>query len=246
MMSQLIEKLRKVAAATPQPIGFRRSAAAKPQMVIIAELSPEIAGEQLSKATGSADAVLYPAPKQTKPDQEGEQPELPWGLRLENEGKPQNGADFVIFPLHSKVTAAPDPEKCGRVIQIDLDLKEGMLKTVNQLPVDAVLAAMGENGFLTWQQLLKLHRLANPLTKPLLLSVTEEVTPEELKAIWEAGIDGIVIKLSSQDSNKIPLLRAAIADFPARSPGQGNKNEALLPYHRERTEEPVEIEEEEE
>ena len=66
-MSQLIDKLKRAADATPQPIGFHpvRETAPEPQMILIASLAHEKEPGLLTEYITGADAVLLPATKST-------------------------------------------------------------------------------------------------------------------------------------------------------------------------------------
>src|SRR4030042_6182246 len=92
------------------------------------------------------------------------------------------GYDFVVFPASSRVLATPHDDKVGKILQVDSSLGEGLLRAVNDLPVDAVLntdvCAAGEP--ISWHHLMLWQRLSNLLTKPLLASVPLHITAGDL------------------------------------------------------------------
>jgi hypothetical protein len=67
---------------------------------------------------------------------------IPWGGWLKEAGgeetKAVAGCDFVVFPLVTALATLQDT-MVGKILEIDALLGEGLLKTINSLPVDAVL-----------------------------------------------------------------------------------------------------------
>ncbi|GAI03531.1 unnamed protein product, partial [marine sediment metagenome] len=107
------------------------------------------------------------------------------------------------------------------------------LRAANELPIDAVLIAAEREGeyFLTWRHLMLFQRFAGLLTKPLLASIPLNVTANELQALWEAGVDGVVIEVGAeQPADKLKKLRQTIDKLTFPSPRKRGKAEALLPH----------------
>ena len=56
-------------------------------------------------------------------------------------------------------------------------------------------------------------------------------TAGELEALWEAGIDGVVVAISAgQPEGEVKALRQAIDSLTSLPPRKRGKTEALLPY----------------
>jgi len=259
-MSHLIDKLNLGAKAVPQPMGFRTAhpASTKPQMLLIASLDQTENVDRLADYVAGADAVLLHIAKSSlgaKALQKIAQslPDIPWGGWLGDIDQKrigtmvEVGCDFVVFPAASAVLAVAQDDKVGKILQVEPSLSEGLLKAVNELPVDAVLTAAEQGSdSLTWHHLMLFQCLANLLTKPLLVSTPLNVTANELKVLWEAGVDGVVVEVSiRQPVGRLEELRQAIDDltFPPRKRG---KAEALLPHIGEETGPATDTEEEEE
>jgi hypothetical protein len=254
-MSRLIDELNRAAREAAQPMGFRtaRTAPAGPRLRLIASLA-ETEGVGRANLLEGADAALLHL---TKADAAkalskiaGTLPDIPWGVWLDDIGAKkwealiEAGADFVVFPLSRQVTAAPLDEKTGKVLQIELSLGDGLLRAINDLPVGAVLAAdAAEVGGATWHQLMHLQRLGNILVKPILAPVPSNVTAEELRALWEAGVDGVVVGAGT--AGRLLELRQAIDKFPPHLRKRG-KTEAILPHISSALEAAPEEEEEDE
>jgi hypothetical protein len=179
-------------------------------------------------------------------------PDIPWGLWLGDISrkvvKPvaEAGGDFVVFPASSALSI-PDDEKTGKLLQIETSLSDGLLRAVNELPVDAVLTVDEAGGVpsLTWYHLMLFQRIAGLLTKPLLVPISLAISANELEVLWKAGVDGVVLEVgTSLPPGRFKELRQTIdkLTFPSR---QRRKMEALLPRLAEGTGTVTETEEEE-
>lgn len=245
-MSKLIEKLENIVKGTPQAIGFRaiRAEAAKSRMVLIASLDDNI--KNLKDYLAGADAVLLTRVGKSA----ASLPEIPWGSRLSDTsekavaGLVESGADFVVFPADSVVLDLGKDSKLGKVLQVETSLSDSLLRTVSQLPVDAVLVDIGEKKELSWNDLMALQRFA--VNKPLLVAVAPDLTPGGLKAVWDAGSDGIVVTISADlPADTLAKLREEIGKLAPRAKKPG-KTEALLPFAKAKPEAEPEPEYEEE
>ena len=152
-MSRLIDELNRVAKAAPQPMGFRAAhpTPSKPRILLVASLAQIGDTGRLAVGVDSADAVLLRLTKsqlaaKMLPKTVGSFPDMPWGCFLEDTGANKMetlvkaGCDFAVFPAASRVSATPQDDKVGKILQVESSLGEGLLRGVNDLPVDAVLA----------------------------------------------------------------------------------------------------------
>jgi len=116
------------------------------------------------------------------------------GEREEVEKSIKSGVDFVILPANGEVL--PSDKKLGKILQIESAISDVLLRTVNELPVDAVLISEDkENGRgLTWIRLMLIHRFSSLLNKPLLIEVLPDICETDLQQIWEAGISGLLFR----------------------------------------------------
>ena len=243
-MSRLIDELNKVARAASQPIGFRtaRTASSEPRLLLIASLTlgdTELTADYVD----GADAVLLHMAK-SRPTAQTVQaaveslPDIPWGIYQEDAGTGrvapliQAGCDFVVFPAVSPVTTTPQNDKVGKVLQVESSLDDGLLRAVNDLPVDAALVtdAFEGGGSLVWHQLMIFQHLTNLLTKPVIVPVSLKAAESELKVLWEAGVDGIVVEADAIKPGGLKELHRLISQLPARTSQKRGKAEALLPY----------------
>ena len=255
-MSKLIDKFCEMSKITPQPMGFRtaRAAAAKPRPLLVICYSEAETIEKLLDATSGADAVLLSkiggVRSMTKIGQALK--DIPWGVSLPDTGRKDlkptidAGCDFVTFTTDSMAVSVPqdedDTNKLGRILQLESGFDVNLLRVVNEMPVDAVyIADELKADFFTWHYEMLLERLGLIVAKPLLIRIPETVNEDELRLLWEVGMDGLVVECGTQ----LEKLRRSIdgLSLPAR---KRRRAEALVPFVRETPEPEIEEEEEEE
>ena len=243
-VSKLIDKLKQVSQAEPQPMGFRaaQGVSPKPKMLLVASLAQvDVSG--VADYVAGADAGLLPVPKLSsgpKTIQKISQvvSGIPWGGWLRGvggEGIKQMvkvGCDFVVFPAANTSLAMLQDDEVGKILQVEASLSDGLLRTIPGLPVDAVLIAgeQAKDYFLTWHHLMLFRRCASVLTKPLLVSIPSNVSANELQALWDAGVDGVVVTVGAgQPAGGLKGLRQAIDKLTFPASRKRGKTEALLP-----------------
>ncbi len=260
-MSRLIDRLSQVSQAVAQPMGFRTTQAvsARPKMQLVASLA-EGDIDNLADCVAGADAALLPISKlgsgvKTLQKISKAMSEIPWGgwLGDSTQGKikqmTKSGCDFVVFPAASTSLAIPQDNEVGKILQVESSLSEGLLRAVNELPVDAVLIAAEQEGKypLTWYHLMLFQRFANLLTKPLMVAIPSKTTGKELQILWEMGVDGVVVEAGAEKAaEELKRLRKVIDGLTFPTPRKQEKMEAVLPRAERETETVTEIEEEEE
>ncbi|MBA7633013.1 hypothetical protein ES703_40569 [subsurface metagenome] len=257
-MSKFIGRLNRVAQANPKPMGFGQAELTpeKPKLLLVASLA-QANVDGVADYMAGADAGLLPIDELSsgaKAIKQASQlvPDIPWGgwLRDISQGEIKQmvkaGCDFVVFPAANTSLATLQDGEVGKILEVEASLIEGLLGAVNELPIDAVLIA-GEkrkNYSLTWHHLMLFQHFANLLTKPLLVSVPSNITANELKVLWEAGVDSVMIEVGDEQSAaRLKELHQAIDKLVL--PPRRRKTEALLPHISGETS-PVTEEEEEE
>jgi len=244
-MSSIIDTVNQYSRVVPQSIGFRRAqpASGKPKILLIASLAEASVGS-LTDYVAGADAGLLRIPKlssgaKTLREMSQAAPDIPWGgwLRNIDQGRikqmAKDGCDFVVFPAANTPLTTLQNDEMGKILEVESSLSEGLLRAVNELPIDAVLitAEQQEEYRLTWHHLMLFQRFADLLTKPLLVSIPSNVTANELQALWGAGVDGVVIEVGAgQPADRLKKLRQAIDKLAFPSQRKRGKAEALLPH----------------
>jgi len=259
-MSQFIDKLKKVSQAAPQPMGFKTTQPSlnKPGILLIASLD-QLDLDSLAERVAGADAGLLRTAKLSSGDKalgkiKQTTPDTPWGgwvegiAEKEAEQLTKDGFDFVVFPPASTSLAILKADKVGKILEISTSFNKDLLPAVDELPIDAVLVTdeQEKEHFLTWQHLMFFQRCADLLTKPLLVSIPSNISTNELQVLWEAGVNGVMVRLESEQSaGKLQELRQAIDKIAFTTTHKSKKTKPLLPYLGGRTNIAAEEEEEE-
>lgn len=238
-MSKLIDKLSRLGGMVPKPIGFGTARQAEPKQAIllIASLAQVSSAEEATEIASSADAVIIEKTASISAIAELSRPlsRIPWGLMVENISQKEAkdfadaGCDFFVFTQDAPLDL-PDIPKVGKILQVDNSLSEGMLRSVNELPLDAtvMVAAAERKNRLTWRDLLFFQRAAELLAKPVLVTAPPKVSAVELQMLWKAGGDGLVLSIVDGQIARLKEMRQTIdrLTFPPRG---RRKMEALLP-----------------
>jgi hypothetical protein len=243
-MSRLIDELKKLAQVTPPPMGFRasRQVEVTPKVLIIASLdiSLPVADAPIDSIDG-ADALLLYSDKSNMTAKAIQKiieplPNIPWGVALEDNDDKQAavsieaGCDFVVFSAASRLSTVTHNGKVGKVLQVESSMDDGLLRAVNDLPVDALLVAdtPEAGGNLVWHQLMILQHLGNLISKPLIVPVPASITEVELKVLGEIGIDGVMVELDATKTGELKKLRQAISKLPPRTGRKRGRMNVLL------------------
>ncbi len=193
-----------------------------------------------AKEIDDADALILPA------SEVGVEKAI-WGMWLskgdieEAEKSIKSGTDFIILPANGEVL--PPDKKIAKILQIESSITDVLLRTVNELPLDAVLLSEDKGNGLsfTWKRLMLIQRFSSLLNKPLLIEVLPNVTDTELQQIWEAGVNGVIVTVDTEQSEAVSQNLRHIIDklsFPSRR--KKEKSLAILPRVESKQEEPEE------
>lgn len=206
-MSKLADAMRQATRPEARPIGFAATAAAStPTMLVLARAG---AAEPVKGVT----ALITAAAAAKRPEGVAL-----WGTEGAVEGRDgakrlkEAGADFVIFDDESTNASVLLEEDLGYVMRIDLDASDTFLRTVEGLPLDALLVP-ALDGALTVRRTLDLRRIASFARKPLFMPVTAAVDPTDLEALRACGVIGIVT--SADDAAAV---QEKVAKLPRRRP----------------------------
>jgi hypothetical protein len=260
-MSKFIDKLVQLTRNEPQPIGFRaiQPTLPKPKIQLVVSLAQEHAESLVGKVVGADAGLLriFKSGKGAETIQKISQiiPDIPWGGWLQNgaqeaiEQMNKAGCDFIVFPAATTPLETIENAGGGNILEIESSTREGLLRAANELPIDAALISIEqkEGRNLTWQNLMLFQYFARLLTKPLLVCVPAKVTGGELKALWEAGVIGVVLEVGPEElQDNVKKLRQIIdkIEFPVTRRRQRTEPSLLSGTGREQRTAAFEVEEE--
>jgi len=252
-MSKFAEKLQRIYRGSAPALGFRKSDEAEtPPLLIISSLTKTSAGEAGALAAAGVDAIIVGA-KGFSAKSCGELNkaigDVPLGLFLDSSEKEaiaksiHLGCDFVVFGLKTPVESV-NKDGLGKVLKIEPSLEPGLVRAINELPleIDAVLIS-GDEPAITIERLLIYQRFTDLLNKPVLVSLSSILTPDELNSLFKTGINGLVLP-ETLSAEAFANLRKSAAGL-SRAAKRKTKATAILPRVSGELETEVEEEEEE-
>lgn len=193
-MSQLIDKLRRLAKGTAPPLGFQpRSTPQEPPVLLIAHLQPGKAAPQ-----GTA-AVLVDGTGKTLADLTPPARNALWGVSLEAASTEEasrlkeRGCDFLLLTSLESPAAALDTDM-GRLVLVDPTLSDSRIRALGAV-ADAAVVDFSASA-LSIRCLMECHRLSALLGRPLLAVVSPELAGEEVRRLAGVGVRGIISRAS--------------------------------------------------
>jgi hypothetical protein len=214
-MSKFIDRLKQLSEGAPQPIGFRtQAAAARPKIQLVVSLSSEEMPDSVSDADAAFLCIDMPLSKDS-PKKLAEKVRMPLGVcaasKADVKALQEAGVDFVVFPPTAALRPLADT-KLGKVIEVDPALTDTQLRALNALPVDAVLVSYDSTAEqFTWKDLMAIQRITGIVNRPILFPVPSSISESDLKTIWHAGVDGVVVAITSENAADLAALRKKIA-----------------------------------
>jgi len=232
-MSKLLDKLNQASRGAAQPLGFKAATSkSKSQPMVLIACLPKGTTRAMAAAKESADAVLLKG-AQSLEKLVASLGEATWGAALEEYTEEQitmlkeKGCDFLVFDAAKAPPTLLREEEVGKIVEIDPTIADGLVRAIEQLPIDAVL--IGGEPSLSVHRLMVCQHVANLVRKPLVASAPLDMSKEDLEALREAGMAGVVVNAEEDAKEGLSRLRQTIDGLPPFK-RMREKAEALLPY----------------
>ncbi|MBI2856445.1 MAG: hypothetical protein HYX93_06330 [Chloroflexi bacterium] len=253
-MSKLIERLTKVGtvASTPMGFGANRNQEKVPSLLVMG-----LSGATLPQSPSQlqVDSLVILIDRLAQAEVEAAKSvagDTLWGLWPENPGEnsldslKSEGGDFFVLPTVNTPAALLATEGLGRLIALPVDFPEELRRSLEELPIDAILLAGLERAApLSVRDLMQVRSFRDRTSKPILLVRSHALKQGELAVLQEAGIQGVVLDLRAINGEEITQMREAIGELPPRK-GRRESQPPILPRPTIRAFTPQQQEEEEE
>lgn len=254
-MSKLIDNLRRVFKTSPTSIGFRSASSPRPApALLLGYLS--LSNKEILDSIGNNSlngVIVDPGSKGIDAQELGKLSKslgsIPWGIswgdsKFEDGATlADNGVDFIVGKLSTTPAAVLQEKRLGHILAIEPDIPDNMARAIDSLGVEAVLLykALDDVQILNINHLLVCQRISNFLRKPLLASISPELSSTDLQALVTVGIRGLVIKLADKKVfTRILELKNILATLSMPKGGLGG---VTLPGISPEKPQPEEIEE---
>jgi hypothetical protein len=236
-MGDLLDKFERASKGTVQPLGFGGAAKREkvaPMLLIGAIEAGNDAQAKLAVDVG-VDAVIVAARGAAKKADVDKSVKAAKGLTVgvwvdESAAKNPGGVDFQVFSSDATPIGSLGGEDRTNVMHVVPELEDGLLKTIDHLPVDVFLVSLADAAKLTVSQLMRLARVRGVTSRWVLAHLAKLPTQAELEQLREAGVAGIVIDLAGQDATALQGCKDTLLELPHDIPERNkHRSVATLP-----------------
>ena len=233
-MGKLVEKLEHAEKGAGQPLGFggaakRKSIAPLLLLGVVAAgdaaqaeavAASEIDGALIAGAGSAKKAALNSSTKALG--------ETLFGVWTdEGEAEEVGGADFQVFSSDQTPAGALSGEGRTLVMQVQPELPDSLLRTLDLLPVDAFLVSLDAS--LTVAQLMRLARVRGATSRRLLVHLGALPAKADAEQLRDAGVSALVVDAAGQTADAFRETLAMLRDLPRKSPRQRERSGVTVP-----------------
>ncbi len=222
-MSKLIERLEKVDAPSLPPLGFGASRTqTKPASMLLIALADAGATETLTRLQVEFCVLAAPSIADGQALNSNLDDAM-WGIwpgalaKESLDGLKEQGGDFFIFSEIDAPVEVLAGEELGRLIAIPADFPEELGRSLEELPVDAVLLTGLEDAApLSVKNLMQVRSIRDLTSKPMLLLRSRPLSQGELTVLQDTGIQAIVLDSRQMQVEDALRVKEAIDNLPPR------------------------------
>lgn len=255
--STLIKRLRDASRAKSRSLGFGRrdDERAAPAMVLVAQVSGLDAAAAAAAVHGGAAAIAFALTSaEAIALAKGQITDLEAGLQACGSAVPGLlfsgdalppvdlarrldgvGVDFVIASVDRAPAALMGQEGLGLIARID-DYGEhpAFLRGLGELRVDGVVAGRrhASSGYqdLTVSDLMGYKLVVESVRQPVLVIADGAIRPDNLQALRDLGVDGVIVTISALPGGELGPFREAVAKLKiTRRASAGGDSGSLVP-----------------
>lgn len=231
-MSKLIERLEKVDAASTPPLGFGASRPqGKPASMVLIAQPPHFAALQADFCIETPETIAVAIAEGDLKAVKATAGDTAWGIwpiepaasespverapREPLDELKEQGADFLVVGLDFQAEVLAE-EGLGRVLLLPSPVPEELARSLEELPVDAVLVECGDSFEINLSDLVRVHSVRELTSKPLLVHVSCPLGKTEVTLLQDAGVQGLVVAFSNITAEEAAQIREAIDNLPPR------------------------------
>jgi hypothetical protein len=224
-MGKLLDLLERASRGSEQPMGFRAAKHIEkvaPMLLLgIGEAGDEAVAKRMVEA--GLHGAVFKAGNLAKRGAVGKSAkvirELVWGVwRDEPDAKPIKDADFEVFNSDATPIASLGGEERTLVMQVSPELEDGLMRTLEDLPVDAFLVSLVDAPGLTVRQLMRIARVRGVTSKHLLVQLANLPSKEEQVQLRDVGVSVLLVEVSGQSAGALKECVAQLTDLPQAPP----------------------------
>ncbi len=232
-MTKLADLIRSATRPAIAPLGFGTPRAKpSPTMIIVAMIGGNWKrGIGEATSSGASAVLLTGGPNETDIKAAAEAAgDSPCGVVANGSANlSAAGIDFVVLGSDAPASALQD-EDLTFLLQVDEDLSDIQLRTIDPLPIDA-LYLDGSATALTIGRQMDLQRITGLTRKPMLTAPVPDVSQDDLLSLRDSGVLMLAVDMNASDAAKtLAHLRELVDGLPPRrTRRRGEKAEVALP-----------------
>lgn len=240
-MSRLLQMLEKIGKGATTPLGFgaaNRTQKVAPMLLVGFVQDSAKEGVSLLTDAGIETVALDGVEVQSLGLPEEIIKKLTWGVAISkldsssSRNLMEKGADFFLFNAEKASVEALEDEddEVGYFLRIEPDVEDRVLRAIEELPVDGVVLGRGQlESPVTLRHLMQIGAVRTMFSKYLLLEVPSSLSAKEVEALYNAGVDGLVINVAGATKKQLKSLKEAAESLPAKQPPKGSRIVPVLP-----------------
>lgn len=227
-MGKLVEKLERAERGAGQPLGFGGAAkreSVAPVLLLGAVAAGDAAQAEVVAASG-IDGALIAGAGSAKKAALGRTVkalgEMLFGVWTDaGEAEESGGADFQVFSSAQTLAGALSGEERTLVMQVQPELPDSLLRTLDHLPVDAFLVSL--DAPLTVAQLMRLARVRGATSRRLLAHLSALPAKADAEQLRDAGAAALVVDAAGQTADAFREAYAMLCELSRRAPRQRDR-----------------------
>ena len=133
---------------------------------------------------------------------------IPWGLFINHYSEEQieqtiaAGCDFLIFEAKDVPASLSEKSEIGKILMVNQAWHDGLVETVGQIAVDAVILDLHKETALSMLHLMLCQYYADLTDKPLFAMVSPDINSDTMEALHKYGVAGVVIAVKTKSMLK--------------------------------------------
>ena len=254
-MGKLLDMLERASRGTVQPLGFgalRKEKVPPLLMLGCVPVGDSASASRVAEAglhalawtvgDGAKKGLSSASAKAAEKGLNG----LAWGVwQRDIDASPVKGADFEVFSSEESPIGPLEDEGRTILMQIAPEMEDGLLRTMEELPVDGFVVSLADASSLTVRQLVRIARVRGVSSRYLLVHLSLLPSKEELAVLRDAGISAVLVDAADHSIEALKSCRARLEELPqATPPRRSERSVATLPPIRAAARPPQREEEE--
>jgi hypothetical protein len=238
-MSRFLDRIERVSNGTSSSIGFGAARAEKlPGMCLVAQISGNYTAGLAAISDLTPDAVIISGMSDAKTTKSlvKSLSSIAWGARLPSIDEKVTkayrnfGCDLIVFSMNDTTISALASDGIARILCITTNIEERTIWAIDTLPVDILLLSMRDiTKPWTLSDLTTIGTISGRTSKYILIEVSDPPMPNDLEALRNAGVHGLVLDVGAVSPQALVRLKSDLLDLPHQRPSARERSIAVLP-----------------